>query len=394
MPLPSPEILASAAYLAALPYEEREAAMRGLQTLIAAQAPEESLVRPIPVRTLGEYLTADLPNPPNLVSPSLVVPGEITVTIGRSGKGKTTMNIQRILRWGAGLPMFDALPDILVPADGKPIRSLIIENEGAASKFQEGMRTRLASSEHFPAGAGAAASENVLIWQDGGYSSFKVDKADDLALLYRAVERFEPQIIFIEPWRGVWSGNENDNSEVAEVLDLLQRLAADTGVGIILSHHAGKGEAFDMMDRSRGATALDGVVAAMENFEEAKGGELRELSWSKIRYAERELPPIRMEYDFDTKMYKLLDGDDEDRELLSILAEAQGQPLSVEDVCKALGERSCGSGSGASKRILKRLNKLKRDGRVFTQPGAGNFGRGLGWVLGSAESTNHGGMEF
>ena len=106
-------------------------AVARVKLLALQDVPEESFEPP--VTSLGEYLDTPIPIPPSLVWPTIVVRGEITATLGRAGKGKTTMNLNRILRWGCGRPLYDSFRDkegkpYLAPTD--PIKSLIIENEG------------------------------------------------------------------------------------------------------------------------------------------------------------------------------------------------------------------------------------------------------------------------
>jgi hypothetical protein len=75
------------------------------------------------------------------------------------------------------------------------------------------------------------------------------------------------------------------------------------------------------MGASRGATALEGKVAAMEVFYPVHNEEQRELKWAKKRYGKKVAPaPIRMEYDFDTRSLKRIPDSELEQEVLSFLA--------------------------------------------------------------------------
>jgi hypothetical protein len=67
-----------------------------------------------------------------------------------------------------------------------------------------------------------------------------------------------PSLIIMDTQARVTVGvNENDNSEMGEVVDALERLRAATQACVLLVHHQGTGEA----DRARGASSVKGAMA-------------------------------------------------------------------------------------------------------------------------------------
>ena len=115
-------------YLAAITDpSERARAISKAKLLGVQEAPEEAFKAPI--KPLGEFLDTPVEVPPVLISAGkdengqrvMLVRGGIHVTIGRAGKGKTVMNLNRILRWSAGLPMFPGWES----ADGEPCASIL-----------------------------------------------------------------------------------------------------------------------------------------------------------------------------------------------------------------------------------------------------------------------------
>lgn len=309
----------AADYFADLDAEARKAAFERVNAAIKLTAPVEEIDPPPPVHSLEEYFAMDLKEPPSLISDCQVVRGEITATIARAGRGKTTLLTNRMMRWAAGLPLFDDLPDVQAPDE--PLRLLLIENEGSGYYMRENMEKlyeHIAITEEKK----ELAKKNLMVWGDGGYTGLKVDREEDMQIIERALREHKPDILLLEPFRGIWSGDENDNSAMEEVLDGLVALANAYECGIMLSHHANKAPIEgDWMGSSRGATALEGKVAAMEVFYPVHADEQRELKWAKKRYGKKIAPaPIRMEYDFDTRSLKRIPDSELEQEVLSFLA--------------------------------------------------------------------------
>ena len=65
----------------------------------------------------------------------------------------------------------------------------------------------------------------------------------------------------------------------------------------------------------------------MENFQSAKGGDFRELTWSKARYLQPP-PPVRLEYSFETGWYRHVP---EDELEAAILLDAGGEQRGADD---------------------------------------------------------------
>lgn len=309
----------AADYFATLDVDDRKAAFERVNASVKLSAPVEQVDPPPPVHNLDEYFAMDLKEPPSLISDCQVVRKEITATIARAGRGKTTLLTNRMMRWAAGLPLFDDLPDVQAP--DAPLRLLLIENEGSGYYMRENME-KLYAHIAIDEEKKALAKENLMVWGDGGYTGLKVDRDEDVATIERALREHTPDMLLLEPFRGIWAGDENDNSAMEEVLDRLIALANTHDCGIMLSHHSNKAPIEgDWMGASRGATALEGKVAAMEVFYPVHNEEQRELKWAKKRYGKKVAPaPIRMEYDFETRSLKRIPDSELEQEVLSFLA--------------------------------------------------------------------------
>lgn len=362
-------------YLIGLEPAARAEAEERINARLKLEAPIEEVqdANRAPVMHLGEYLDTEFPTPPFLVSSGQLVRGEITVCIGRAGKGKTTLMTNRIIRWAAGLPLFPDLVDSQVPTE--PLKSLLIENEGVAWHMQRTLGGLLKAAA-LDAAAEKAAKENLLIWGDGGYSGLKVDRAADYELIKRAVEEHRPDVLMIEPFRGIWSGEENDATAMEKVLDDLVAIGHEYGVGILLSHHerkSGAGEDGEDMSRARGSGDLEGKVAVMENFRQVKGGDYRELSWSKSRYFPTR-PPVRMEYEEETRQYHYVPDSEVTQRVMEAFVQEPAAYFSQNDLAEDLGE------TGA--KVYKSLGELVDRGSIIKK----KMENGYRWRLKTGES--------
>jgi hypothetical protein len=352
-----------AQHLSQLGDDDRDRALRQVRMLSMNAAPETAFEPPI--RTMGQYLSDPIEVPPVLVEPYIVVRGGMTCTIGRAGKGKTVMNLNRIMRWSAGLPMFDGWKDkdgnILLAPD-RPLKVLVIENEGAGGLFHRQCGIMLHAEGYFTDEQRDLVKENMLVWGDGGYSGLKLDDPAKLNIVRAGCEKWEPDIVFVEPFRGLWNGEENSATDMAVVVDALVEIAADYKCGILLAHHerkSGVGEDGEMMSAGRGSTVLEGAVTVMENFQSVKGGDFRELTWSKSRHGAVPVP-VRMEWDPDAWWYNRISVADMGEAVLEVLRDAV-EPMTKRALCEETGEKE--------RRMSELLKNLENDGRIRSMAG-------------------------
>lgn len=361
-----------AQYLAALGNDSqaRDSAIARAKLLAMNAADPEAFEAPI--TTLGDYLATPIPVPPILVEPAIVVRGGITCTVGRAGKGKTQVNLNRILKWSVGEPLFEGLktPDnepVLAPS--QPLKILVIENEGAPGMFHKQIGVMLNAPGYLFEPQRKQAKENVLIWGDGGYSGLKLDDPNALNTVRAGCEKWEPDIVFIEPFRGLWQGDENSSTDMAVVADALSAIATDYDCGVILTHHerkSGAGDDGEKMSAGRGSTVLEGVVATMENFEQAKGGDFRELSWSKLRYGGgAKLLPVRMEWQNKDWWYMHVPPERTEASIIDVLAQNE-DGLTIKDLMMETDEKQ--------HVLRKHIKDLEAAGKVKAMPSA--FGQG------------------
>lgn len=346
---------------------QRARLMKRAELLAMNAVPEEAFEPP--VKTLGEYLDTPIEVPPSLVWPTVVVRREITTTLGRAGKGKTTLNLNRLMMWAAGRALFDTFTATHGDEAGTPfmnpsgpLKSLILENEGSAGMFHQKMGTMLYNcGDLLSDDERKMIRENVHVWGDGGYSGLKLDDDKGVSALRAGIEKVEPDIVFVEPFRQLWKGEENSATDMAVVVGNILEMGKDYDCGFILSHHERKGGAGedDLMSAGRGSTVLEGAVACMENFQSVKSGDYREITWSKARYLQPP-PPVRLEYDFDTGWYSHVAEDALDRSILEVL-DIQDEPINKSGICDILDEQP--------RKVSKALERLVSENRI-TQLGS------------------------
>lgn len=297
----------------------------------------------------------------------------------------TTMNLNRIFAWAAGRPLFPGWAD----KDGqeylkpdKPLKTLIAENEGNAGMFHQKVGL-LIHQGPLKGDDRELALDNIFIHGDGGYSGLKLDNDEGIKKLRKSVEACTPDIVFIEPFRSLWSGEENSSTDMAKVVDNIVAMATDYGCAVILSHHerkSGAGDDGEKMSAGRGSTVLEGVVAVMENFESVKEGEYREMSWSKARY----LPapaPVRMGWNPDTGWYDWVPQDALDDQIIMTLRESADEPMSVKDLSEATGE--------TQSRLRPRLKLMETDKKIkkMASTSTANGSTGFRYRLPSSDNT-------
>lgn len=321
-------------FIAALPKSEREKFAAQTNQLVLNKIPEEE-VGSAPVRPLGEYLDDPIETAPLIVGPGLVARGGISVLFGRSGYGKSAITMNCAVRWACGKSLFDELPEVLAPE--KPLKILIIENEGAAAFFQKTM-DKIVNNGHRSKEDVDMIRENIYIWGDGGYSELKLDNAKYVQILHQAVAEVQPDLIIMEPFRGLWDGDENSNETINKVTSEIVKLATTYQCGVWLVHHEVKNfEGSEQMDAMRGASALDGVVGVIFRWRPVRGGDYRELHQVKHRY-DQPIAPVRMEFDYHTWGYKLVDDSALGREIIEAIMENGNAWTPISDLAESLQE--------------------------------------------------------
>jgi RecA-family ATPase len=370
--LPTPDQLAQQVNALTQGEQARFTLLRNAQ---AAQAVEEE---PLPLITMGDYLQQEIEIPPVLVAPTLLVRSGVLCTVARSGKGKTVFNMNRLVSWAAGVTPFPEAAPVMKPSG--PLKTLIVEAEGAAALFHAQVRKMV---EHGPFNAEhrRLIAENITLYGDGGYQNVRMDDVAQHARLERAISEIRPDILFIEPLRHLHSKDENNSQEMAKVLMALMDLASTYELAVITAHHerkSGVGDDGEAMSSARGSTTLEGALTVMENLKHVSDGDYLDVTWSKSRYGAKP-SDIRLKWDDDTNWYAYVGEDELAGRIVKALSGSDGNMLTLPSLADTIGE--------ATTKVRFAANALVVEGKLARA----SQGRDTIYRIRSSED---GGLEF
>lgn len=85
-----------------------------------------------------------------------------------------------------------------------------------------------------------------------------LDYPDDVAVLIADLKRYQAEFIILDVMRVLHGAEENDNTEMQKVIDVLNHIQTETGASICLIHHENKRDDVPLTERARGAGAIAG----------------------------------------------------------------------------------------------------------------------------------------
>lgn len=101
------------------------------------------------------------------------------------------------------------------------------------------------------------------------------DIEENLVVLCHHIAHVAPTLVILDGFRALWPGDENDSRAVTHVLGLLQHVAREYDVAILMLHHMSKTGGY------RGTGAIAAVPQILIEIE--ADGPARELKWEKCR---------------------------------------------------------------------------------------------------------------
>lgn len=216
-------------------------------------------------------LTTTPPPIPWLVEP-LLIPGELSILVGREGRGKSMLS-QIVAMALADPGSVDMLPGLTVT----PGRVLIIDAENG----QPLIHRRLHS-------AGLRDATNYAVREAVGLDLRAPEHRRELV---QAIAQEQPQVVVLDSLASLAPGiRENEAESMAPWMLAIQNIARSTKTAILLLHHAskaGNGSSY------RGSSAIGAGVAieaAMIQHEDDPDPQRRELRWGKVRPVARPEP--------------------------------------------------------------------------------------------------------
>ena len=185
-------------------------------------------------------------------------------------------------------------------AEGKPWHSFQIKEshrilyilaEGGYFSIRERIRMLLGTAINFP-------EDKLFLWP---VRPFNILDSSDFAELSQSIDRYDPDIIFLDPMRKLHTADENDNGAMQAVMSRFRSLITDKGRSLMLSHHTNKGN-----HSARGASAIIGdcdTVLKLEWNKSDKTIATHSLRAEKVRHGP---VPADLALSFDSNTLKFI----------------------------------------------------------------------------------------
>jgi hypothetical protein len=189
---------------------------------------------------IGHMLTHE-PPPVEWLIDHIAARGHLTLLAGREKQGKSLLALGLVAAAVSGGGKVAGI-------DCHPCRALVVDAENGEREIHRRVRK-------FGITPPSALSLSYR-------SSAGFDLRAGLDELTATLDETGAELLVLDSFRSLWTGDENDNSKAAATLDPLRRLAQDRNVAVILIHHVGKaGGGY------RGATAIGASVEHLLSLE-------------------------------------------------------------------------------------------------------------------------------
>jgi AAA domain len=162
-------------------------------------------------------------------SQTILPVGGMLLMYGDGGAGKTTLTIDGVAHLGAGVPWLGLEVD-------RPVRTLLIENEGPRGKFRAKLAEKLASWNGYPPYAA-----NVVVMEDP-WTRFNLREEQHRHALAVTISQHEIDLVVMGPLvtLGMVGGGTPDEVSDFERLILTTRQLVARPFGLWVVHHENK----------------------------------------------------------------------------------------------------------------------------------------------------------
>jgi RecA-family ATPase len=285
-----------------------------------------------------------------------LLPGRLTLMVGPTNVGKTTLTLEIVSQLLKGDHLWDRYPA------KKISKVLYLHGEHTIATLQEAAKAR-----------GDIPAETVkVIHEFGDNGSALLDPMGRVSPLFPALKQIvidlQPELIIAEPISAFLGTSENDNREVRAVVSLLSSLGASVGAAVLTHHHVGKSH-FDPE-----ATKPEGIASG-----EARGAMAFEDAAERVLYLKRpskkegthvkiETPkskgfpvsPITVAFDEDTLTYSHVPQPLGERDLIAIYARRRKYPS--EKIIDLIAHFRAAWNGASNTKILLMLRRAARVG--------------------------------
>jgi hypothetical protein len=338
--------------------------------------PAKDLAAPVfPVISLGEFVTRQLPQTPDLLGGGVITQGGLSSLIGRAKLGKTWCVTQ------LGLTVA-GLDDVFLAAD-IPVRQhgpvLFFNCEVTEHVFQYRLRLMLEEAGRRGVKTTDVRRQFFPVTVRG---LLRLDRKAGEEAILKLAGQVRPILIILDPIGPLHGWDENSADEMGRLLNLMLSFCAKTGAAVLFTHHAPKNtEGREEIHFGRGSSVfgdrVDSALSLVPSGEQGDGSRL------KLGFILRNGPPrepLILWRGRDEFLYSAVGETEDVGEWLKALL-AEEDEIAFQDVkgrYEAAGHRS-------EWRLRKAIDALEKAGELHRDkhgmPARGYLIRGLRGLL-------------
>jgi AAA domain/Primase C terminal 1 (PriCT-1)/Bifunctional DNA primase/polymerase, N-terminal len=356
-----------ARYAPGIGIANRGVAIPHMATLSAVrEAEQEPFALP-----LEEFVARPGTAPPVLVGSDediLVPAGGLVILGGKGGKGKTTLTVDATFHFASGVPWlgFEV---------ARPVRVLVIENEGPRELFRRKIEQKARTWPHEITG-----TVDVFTADWGAYDL----RVEDLRKRLRDyVQEHDIDLVVGDPLDSLGMDGVGSPEETRAFVALANQAGLGRNVAFWLPHHLRKEKAEDELDELSGAWGgrPDTVLTLS-----LLAGDRARLAVPKMRWGNRgRRPTLILSFDPETEGFAIVAKEGDERDLEQEITEllADGRRRTVTEIRKPKDEGGIGASEAAVKKALKAsAGFVSRSGSEV-----GRSAQAVVWGLAGAEPT-------
>jgi hypothetical protein len=255
---------------------------------------------------LDDFIAAKLDGSAPLIGTrgdNILPSGGLFICVGKGGKGKTTLAIDMAFNTASGLPWLD------MPV-ARPLRILIIENEGPQEPFREKLERK---RENWPHAITGGLFVKTLDW-----GAFRIDGEGEATRLRKFIEDERIDLVIGDPLSSMGMKGVGSPENTRDFMAQLVEVGLTRDVAFWLLHHPRKEEAEEEIDEASGDWG--GKPDTMCKLSVLADTRSR-LSFSKVRWsAVANRPAYILSFDSDTESFSVAGREKED-EIRDLVAE-------------------------------------------------------------------------
>uniref|UniRef100_A0A6H1ZKD3 Putative ATPase domain containing protein n=1 Tax=viral metagenome TaxID=1070528 RepID=A0A6H1ZKD3_9ZZZZ len=185
--------------------------------------------------------------------------------------------------------------------------------------------------------------------------SMKLDKRAGQEDLIKAMDVIKPKVLILDPFREVFSGDENTAQDVGVFIDFLDDIIDTYQCSIIIIHHSGK----DQNKGGRGSSVLEGWVDSyIQMKRKSKKGEALRIELTPLSLRHAQLPPSGVGAQLVNGEFVVLGEDDKPK----LIIDKVWEYCEHHDEFRSSEIHAAGLGSRAPVQVA--LNQLIEQGKI------------------------------